>query len=391
MDELNRRIRELISLQKEIREDETLTYAAKSIALDDIKRELEDCNQLAIDLESNKTQEEYDEMIDAKILARKQAENRQVAIDKHSSANSRSDLIDKNNEKAKATRTWAEQYEKESYEAEQKAKEEREYNQDKENMINVLTSVSNIGHRNLRRMNDEDLERTFEDFLANNGETLKKELEKQGLTEWAEKRMSKKDENNLNSSAENSTIDSQKEVTETGKMTDEEGQQLMMKIGKEDYLSNSENDAKTIENGQVSDNEAQNMMANAGIAQSNMERPVYADPNNNLTASNIQANSGEVDATPEIAGEETVEQNNSNSQEKSEGRQLVSRIKEGTQLLKEKLTANNNQAIKAIAIVVAAGAAVLTAGAALGVSPALLATAGVAGYGANEFNKGRKL
>lgn len=127
------------------------------------------------------------------------------------------------------------------------------------------------------------------------------------------------------------------------------------------------------------------------IAGKSKERPVYADPNNDLNASNIQANSGEVDATTELAGEETVEQNNNNSQEKSEGRKLVSRIKEGTQILKEKLTANNNQAIKAIAIVVAAGAAVLTAGAALGVSPALLATAGVAGYGANEFNKGRKL
>ena len=191
----------------------------------------------------------------------------------------------------------------------------------------------------------------------------------------------------LNAPVENDINEPQEEIQEDRVMTDEEGQQLMMRMGKENYLNNSQDDAKIIENGQVSDEEARNMMVNAGKDNTNTEsennaQAIESGQVSDEEAQNMMANEGKNQNAVDV--DVKVESEN-------KGRQLVNKISEAPQKIKEKLTANNNKAIKAIAIVVAAGTIVLTAGAALGVGPAAIAAAGAAGYGVHEFNKGKKM
>ena len=176
------------------------------------------------------------------------------------------------------------------------------------------------------------------------------------------------------------------EASEHKPMTDEEGQRLMMRMGKELYGVGSNNDAQLIENGNLSDEEAQYLMARAGQEHinANSEDNAKAIENNQVSdeeAQNMMTNVGQ-------------EQNNDLEFEietESKGRQLVSKISEASQSIKEKLTANNNKALKAIIAIAAVGAVVLTAGAAVGVTPVAMAASGVAGYGVSQFNKGKKL
>ncbi len=164
------------------------------------------------------------------------------------------------------------------------------------------------------------------------------------------------------------------------------------------FQSEPKDESQQIINGQVSDEEALNMMANAGkIQNSNVEFELEQPNGNNKSEENAKAiENGQVsdeealnmmaDAGKNQSSEVAVEVESENK-----GRQLVSKISEAPQKIKEKLTANNNKAIKVIAVIAAAGAVVFTAGAALGLAPAAIATAGVAGYGVSQFNKGKKL
>ena len=356
-------------------------------------------------------------------------------------------IVDKARKQAKATKDRLAEYERSSYEQEQakltamneaREKEKREaelkklndeLNEDRENMINILLQFKNhlgadVYEKSvLDEMDNLQVQKLFNSVEIHAPRTVASAIEKLGLTDWYNERvgLESNEEKSVESvelsepSVEPVNIDKDNSESQSA---DYDWSYDNAVAGETNNVSNAaaevvsdSAEVKEEKSLDFTDEFKANLMTKNDISELTPTEKSFVRSylgltddmdldNTHLVITKDLVLTGDKKETVEPSNEPVSDDSVSEEEAKAifEDHTAPEKPKRATALVNKADKFKNmiksekaKKFLKGLAIGGAVVAAVITGGAILGVSPVVVATAGVAGYGINEFNKGKKL